>query len=94
MQHLLAPDGVLVCLEFPLWKPLDAEGPPWGLKGVHWDLLAQGGDGLVKEEAVNTGGDREDGEAKGPFVRVMYFKPDQSYKQGRGTDMVSVWKRR
>jgi methyl halide transferase len=55
MQSLLTPSGILVCLEFPLYKDLEAEGPPWGLKGAYWNLLAEGGDGYVKNlnEDVN-----------------------------------------
>ena len=49
MSELLAPGGVLVCLEFPLWKGLSELGPPWSLKGVYWNLLAQGGDGRINE---------------------------------------------
>jgi hypothetical protein len=44
MQSLLAPSGILVRLEFPPYKNLEAEGPPWGLKGVYCNLLVEGGD--------------------------------------------------
>lgn len=85
MKQLLAPKGVLVCLEFPLHKPLDAQGPPWGLSGVYWDLLAEGGNGMMKER-VKTRDER------GPFQRVEYFKPHRNHEHfGGGTDMMSVW---
>ncbi|OCK74852.1 hypothetical protein K432DRAFT_468068 [Lepidopterella palustris CBS 459.81] len=45
MAELLKPGGLLICLEFPLWKDLKSPGPLWGLKGVYWDFLAHGGDG-------------------------------------------------
>ncbi|EXJ70717.1 uncharacterized protein A1O5_05707 [Cladophialophora psammophila CBS 110553] len=92
MQELLSPTGILVCLEFPLWKDLDAVGPPYGLNGVYWDLLADGGDGILHGSGLT--GEKQAGQRgeEGPFKRVQYYKPDSSYSQGRGTDMVSVWK--
>jgi len=86
MHELLAPDGVLICLEFPLYKDLSLPGPPWGLNGVYWNLLAEGKDGMMDSpsEEDNDGG-------KGPFKRILYFKPPVSYENGKGTDMVSVW---
>lgn len=85
MSELLAPSGVLVCLEFPLYKHLGAPGPPWGLRGVHWNILAQGEDGMVDESSKKVVS------ANGQFHRVLYFKPPRSYENGRGTDMLSVW---
>jgi methyl halide transferase len=89
MQQLLAPSGILVCLEFPLYKDLKAEGPPWGLEGVYWNLLAEGGNGCVNSlnEDVN---DRNTTD-KGHFTRVLYYKPERSYSNGKGTDVLSVW---
>jgi hypothetical protein len=87
MKELLRPSGLLVCLEFPLYKDLTAPGPPWGLQGVHWNLLAEGGDGIVDQQTstlATTGG-------QGSFKRNLYIKPERSYEVGRGTDMLSVW---
>lgn len=86
MGELLAPSGILVCLEFPLFKEPSDPGPPWPLMGIHWNLLAEGGDGLVCHETEGTE------TARGMFVREERYKPSQSYPQGRGTDMVSVWR--
>ncbi|GAB1321042.1 hypothetical protein MFIFM68171_11252 [Madurella fahalii] len=85
MRELLRPTGLLVCLEFPLYKDLKAPGPPWGLQGVHWNLLAEGGDGKMDRPTT------EMDEAHGSFERVEYIKPPRSYEMGRGTDMLSVW---
>ncbi|KAI1414467.1 S-adenosyl-L-methionine-dependent methyltransferase [Hypoxylon sp. FL1857] len=87
MSELLSPSGVLVCLEFPLYKELTAPGPPWGLKGVHWNILAEGGDGIIDKESAS-----ETGQLQGQFERIAYFKPQRSYEIGKGTDMFSVWK--
>ncbi len=89
MAELVQPGKFLVCLEFPLWKDNELPGPPWGMSGVYWNLLAEGGDGLSTSIG---GGDA--GEGKGAFDRVQYLKPATSYPQGRGTDMISVWRRK
>ena len=88
MSELLSPTGVLICLEFPMWKPLKAQGPPWGLKGVHWNLLSKGGDGVVDESGQLIEPDTK----QGSFERVIYWKPPLSFEQSRGEDMISVWK--
>ena len=89
MVELVRPGGFLICLEFPLWKDNELPGPPWGLSGVYWDLLAEGGDGLVNSNSASCVG-----AGKGSFERVQYIKPAVSFKQGRGTDMLSVWRRK
>lgn len=86
MRQLLAPSGILVCLEFPLYKDPAAPGPPWSLRGVHWDLLAEGGSGVLDgaETSGAVGG--------GAFERILYIEPRETYEMGKGTDMLSVWK--
>lgn len=86
MSELLSPSGVLVCLEFPLFKEPHVRGPPWPLNNVHWNLLAEGGDGVARD------GEEKTGEGKGRFVREERYKPTRSYEAGRGTDMISVWR--
>ncbi|KAH9873026.1 hypothetical protein J1614_005422 [Plenodomus biglobosus] len=88
MSQLLSPTGVLICLEFPMFKPLKAQGPPWGLKGVHQNLLADGGDGMVDESGRFTGGSA----GRGLLERITYWSPPESFERGRGEDMISVWK--
>ncbi|KAL4944564.1 hypothetical protein BDV06DRAFT_220190 [Aspergillus oleicola] len=79
MAELLRPGGFLVCLEFPMYKDPEAPGPPWGVNGVHSELLA--------------GGESE-GEGSRKFVRRVYYRPERTYKVGEGTDMVSVYERK
>jgi len=94
MPELLKPTGILVCLEFPLYKNLDAPGPPWGLRGVYWNLLAQGGDGILSKPQYAA----QDGQSSGEIellMQVLRYKPDRTYDVGKAqeTDMISVWKR-
>ncbi|KAF1935895.1 S-adenosyl-L-methionine-dependent methyltransferase, partial [Clathrospora elynae] len=88
ISALLSPTGVLVCLEFPMWKPLKAKGPPWGLKGVHWNILFDGGDGLEEKLEIIIW----NAKGQGAFERVVYWKPPESFEQSRGEDMISIWK--
>lgn len=94
MRQLLSPSGILVCLEFPLWKSLDVAGPPWGLKGVYWDLLVGGRCGRISDVHLHTAERGEKAEYVQPVAwdRTLYIKPRESYPQGRGQDMLSVWK--
>lgn len=87
MADLLSPIGMLVCLEFPMYKDPKLPGPPWGLNGVHWNLLAEGGDSFVSDEDDGRG----KGQERGQFQRMLYMKPARSYESGRGTDMLSVY---
>lgn len=48
MAELLKPGGLLVCLEFPMYKDPGLPGPPWGVNGVHWEILAGGDEGVGK----------------------------------------------
>ena len=93
MSHLLHPGGLLVCLEFPMYKDPSLLGPPWGLKGVHWDLLARGGDGIcnIAEEEED---DAEAAKLKGQFRRAQYLRPTRSYPSGKGTDLLSIYVRK
>jgi hypothetical protein len=90
MDDLLKPDGLLVCPEFPLYKDSKLPGPPWGLTGVPWDLLARGGNGLLEQLHV---AERNDNHfLEGHFSRLLYVKPEKSYAMGKGTDLLSVWR--
>jgi hypothetical protein len=95
MARILKPGGLLICLEFPLYKDPQLPGPPWGLNGVHWDLLSQGGDGVILNEVGDVGKEKiVTGSRKGNFRRELYVKPTRSYDIAKGTDMISVYSRK
>ena len=49
MAHLLAKStGLLICLEYPLFKDLRIAGPPWGLRSEIYDELLSGEFELVE----------------------------------------------
>jgi hypothetical protein len=90
MSELLAPTGVLVCLEFPLYKDLKLPGPPWGLReGIYLDILAAGGNGVIEDEEAAQAATRVT--TGGPFDRISYAKPARTYEVAKGTDMLSIW---
>jgi hypothetical protein len=95
MARVTKSGGFLICLEFPLYKDPKLQGPPWGLKGVHWNLLAVGGDGVITGEVGEDGKERKTSSSEiGDFRRVLYIKPARSYEVAKGTDMVSVYARK
>lgn len=43
MAELITPGtGLLVCLEYPLFRPAEAGGPPHGIKSEDYDRLLRG----------------------------------------------------
>lgn len=93
----LHPGGLLVCLEFPLYKDPTIEGPPWGVGGgVYWDVLIRGGKGIMDSNQPISQ-DVQDSQLEndnGKFSRVLFVKPKRSHTTGKGTDMLSVWRRK
>ncbi|KAF9886492.1 hypothetical protein FE257_011399 [Aspergillus nanangensis] len=78
MASLLGEGGLLVCLEFPMYKDPSLPGPPWGLNGVHWDLLARGGEGVVSGGRGDGVKEEEEEEEQGSFVRRIYVRPERT----------------
>ncbi|KAF2832688.1 S-adenosyl-L-methionine-dependent methyltransferase [Ophiobolus disseminans] len=95
---LLAPDGLLVCLEFPTHKPAASQGPPWSLPPtVHLELLKRPGEDIGYDDAgvvVAT----QRAESEDALVRVGHWTPRRTHDvaviKGVVRDCVSVWKHR
>lgn len=95
MAQIICPGGLLVCLEFPLYKDPSSAGPPWGVRGgVYWDVLVRGGNGILDSEISQEEQNEYVNLDGGDFTRELYIKPKRSYDAGRGTDMVSIWMRK
>ena len=93
MTQLLAPDGNLVCLEFPLGKEPRTGGPPHGLnKQLYEQLLDHPG----REVAYNDGGwvieDRSLYKADDALEKMDRWFAERTHPVGQGKDHVSIWR--
>jgi len=95
MAQLLAPHGVLICLEFPTYKSPSAGGPPWAVRPVDYVayLSKPGEEVQYDQEGFVTGCEEETPERnENGLVRVAHFQPQRTHELGKGTDWISAWK--
>lgn len=108
MSELLAPDGFLVCLEWPLQKSPKEGGPPHGLSAeLYEELLRKPGqeveydddnEGYVVvssagDSTTSGGGGGDGGRAKNALVRLERYRPSRTHEAGKDSDYISIWKR-
>ncbi|KAL3424648.1 thiol methyltransferase [Phlyctema vagabunda] len=96
-NELLAPEGRLVCLEFPTYKPLSTGGPPFGLPPkIYTALLPRPGQELKYDDQ----GELLEAELGPPsskgLKQIAHFKPKRTHEIGYAadgtiTDWVGVW---
>jgi len=99
MSQLLAEDGRLVCLEWPLPKAPNEQGPPWGLTPeIYEALLSRPGDEVAYLPDGNV--DPAERGPPGPraLARLLRVKPSRTHQtgtdeQGEAHDRLSVWGR-
>ncbi|KAG8529465.1 uncharacterized protein KY384_006102 [Bacidia gigantensis] len=94
MSHLLAPDGHLICLEFPLSKNPNLGGPPFGLQSkVYVQHLAQPGLDIPynAEGYIPEGVTYPDNPAA--LKRAAHWQPARTHEIGKDQDWISVWHR-
>ena len=95
--ELLAPEGTVVCIEFPTYKPPSTGGPPWALPPkIYMAHLPRPGqelpyaeDGVLEEEKL--GEPSESG-----LKRIEHFQPKRTHQigynaEGKVTDWISIW---
>ncbi|KAF2202285.1 S-adenosyl-L-methionine-dependent methyltransferase [Delitschia confertaspora ATCC 74209] len=94
MTQLLAPEGHLICLEFPTKKPPKSGGPPWALPPVVYEeLLVRPGEEIQYDDegkVVET----ERKEMETALRRIDHWQPARTHDVGKGTDWVSIWSRK
>ncbi|CZT45249.1 related to thiol methyltransferase [Rhynchosporium secalis] len=94
---LLAPEGRIVCVEFPTYRPPSTGGPPWALPPkVYLAHLARPGEELPYAEDGELQDSKLGESSKNGLVRVAHFQPERTHQigydaEGRVTDWVSVW---
>lgn len=100
MSQLLSrnPGAALICLEYPLYKPPLAGGPPFGLSSEMYEqhlsrpgkVLDYDTEGHVLAEIDGAGNPIRDDNG---LVRVMHYVPARTHAVGKEKDWISVWKR-
>ncbi|KOS21624.1 putative thiol methyltransferase 2 [Escovopsis weberi] len=98
MSRLLAPGGHLICLEYPVGKPISLQGPPWGLwPEVYEALLGAPGKDIRYNDDGTVASDSCPGAPHPEALhRICLVKPRRTHKAGTnedGTvrDFISVW---
>lgn len=91
MANLLAPNGRLVCLEFPTYKDPSTGGPPFALPPEVYEMLLPypGEDIKYNAEGHVVKEDKKPTE-KG-LIRLAHWQPDRTHEVGAGTDWIGVW---
>lgn len=97
LSNLLNSTGVLICVEFPTYKPPSTGGPPWALPPEVYEAhltrpgeeVRNDSEGYVSKEYLEE--IRGKPNDKG-LVRVAHWLPERTHEIGKGTDWVSVWK--
>ncbi|KAF4550317.1 Thiopurine S-methyltransferase-like protein [Elsinoe fawcettii] len=95
MAELLAPDGRLVCLEFPTYKEPNTGGPPWAVRPVEYvAYLSQPGERVeYDDQGFVVGIDEENpNRTEKGLIRAAHFQPDRTHEIGKGTDWIAIWK--
>lgn len=92
MVELLAPGGILICLEFPTYKEPSTGGPPFGLTPELYEMLLpfpgvepkydEKGYVVKEDRAVDPAG----------LARIAHWQPERTHPIGQGTDWVSLWR--
>jgi hypothetical protein len=98
MKQLLSPEGRLVCVEFPTYKPPSTGGPPWALPPkIYTAHLPRPGQELPYDEEGNLLEDKLGEPTEDGLARIAHFQPKRTHQIGIGadgkvTDWVGVWK--
>jgi len=92
MSELLAPNGSLICLEFPLAKPPKAGGPPHGLSSeLYLQLFKQPGREVGYAEDGYVAPDERSLDRSSGLVRVAHWSQEGTQDLGTETQMMSIW---
>lgn len=95
--ELLAPEGRVVCLEFPTYKPPSTGGPPWALPPkIYMAHLPRPGENLPYAEDGELLESELGPPSKQGLQRLAHLKPKRTHQigysdDGKVTDWISVW---
>lgn len=97
MVELFAPEGRLVCTEFPTYKPHSTGGPPWALPPVVYEgHLQRPGEELPYDDEAGLLEKDLGPPSKSGLQRLVHFQPKRTHdigydENGNMTDWISVW---
>ncbi|KAK0387188.1 hypothetical protein NLU13_5501 [Sarocladium strictum] len=99
LAHL--PTSRLICLEFPIGKPLDQSGPPWGLWPETYEALLSNPGEEIEYEDDGSGRPKEACAVRPKHEalhRLCLVKPARTHQAGTSEDgsvrdFISVWSR-
>ena len=95
--QLLAPEGRVICIEFPTYKPASTGGPPWALPPkIYLAHLTRPGIELPYAEDGELEESRLGEKTKDALVRLEHFQPERTHQigyseDGKGTDWIGIW---
>ncbi len=94
-SQLLAPDGRLICLEFPTYKVPSTAGPPWGVTpATYVEHLKRPGEKIPYNEEGYVVEETEQPPNEHALERIAHWQPARTHEVGKGTDRVSIWRHR
>lgn len=92
MSNLLADNGTLICLEFPLSKPPTSGGPPHGLSSeLYVELFKRPGEEVSYDESGFVKPDHAKQISSSGLSRIAHWKPARTHAVGQASDMISMW---
>lgn len=92
LSGLLATEGRLVCLEWPLGKPPSEGGPPHGLTSdLYIELFRRPGEEVRYDDAGKVVAGESSASATA-LVREAHYQPERTHAAGKDKDFVSIWK--
>lgn len=92
MSQLLAPNGRLICVEYPLGKPPKSGGPPHGLERKLYDqLFARPGEDVKYNDSGNVVEDTSGAKSDAALVKVDEWVPTKYFDTMQEKIGVSIW---
>lgn len=94
---LLKPEGRIVCVEFPTYKPPSTGGPPWALPPkVYVAHLTRPGEEIHYNEDGELDEARLGKISNDALVQLEHFQPERSHQigysaDGKVTDWIGIW---
>lgn len=91
-SQLLAKQGRLLCLEWPLHKPPKEGGPPHGLsKQLYIELFRDPGQEIAYDVDGHAVPNEVGKRSSDALVQIARFRPERTHEAGKDSDFVSIY---